>query len=209
MPRAIDELDKALKKANLKSAPGVDGFSYRFISAFWFLFRKPLFFLASQGLDTNNIPSFFRTAIIKLITKKGDCTKIKNWRPISLLSNFYKIISRVINTRFQKFVDRLLSRAQKGFTFTKSRQIQEVIINIMEGMDFCNKNGISDVLVSIDQSKAFDSVSHAFMDKVYDFFGFGERIKSWFKTIGTGRTACIQLSPVSNSDEFPLEKGHA
>ncbi len=79
----------------------------------------------------------------------------------------------------------------------------------MEGMDFCNRNGISGVLVSIDQSKAFDCVSHAFMNKVYDFFGFGERIKSWLGTIGTGRTACIQLSPGSNSDEFPLEKGHA
>ena len=33
------------------------------------------------------------------------------------------------------------------------------------------------VLVSIDQSKAFDSVSHSFMEKVYDFLGFGERIK--------------------------------
>jgi hypothetical protein len=50
-----------------------------------------------------------------------------------------------------------MSRAQKGFT--KSRQIQEVIINVMETMDYCSKNGIKGVIVSIDQAKAFDSVS--------------------------------------------------
>jgi hypothetical protein len=47
------------------------------------------------------------------------------------------------------------------------------------------------------------------MNKVYDFFGFGERIKTWLGTIGTGRTACIQYSPGINSEEFSLEKGHA
>ena len=32
-----------------------------------------------------------RTARIKLIPKRGDCEQIINWRPISLLSNIYKV----------------------------------------------------------------------------------------------------------------------
>jgi hypothetical protein len=65
------------------------------------------------------------------------------------------------------------------------------------------------VLFSIDQSKAFDSVSHDFMAKVYSFFGFGNRIKNWLKTTGTGRTASVQLGKNATTTEFPLEKGHA
>jgi hypothetical protein len=42
-PLVINELDDALKKANLRSAPGIDGYSYRFISKFWNFFRFPLF----------------------------------------------------------------------------------------------------------------------------------------------------------------------
>ncbi len=206
-PLTVDELDRSLKMSNMRSAPGVDGFSYRFISEFWNYFRIPLFNCASEGLENSALPDFFRTAIIKLIPKKGDTGKISNWRPISLLSNFYKIISRAINIRLQGVVDRVLSRAQKGFT--KSRQIQEVIINCMETMDYCVKNNIKGVLVSIDQSKAFDSVSHAYMEKVYDFFGFGDRIKRWLKSIGTGRNACIQLGPNLLSDPFNLGRGHA
>jgi hypothetical protein len=206
-PLSINELDGSLKLSNMRSAPGVDGFSYRFIAEFWEYFRVPLFNCAADVLENNSLPDFFMTAVIKLIPKKGDTAKISNWRPISLLSNFYKIISRAINMRLQGVVDRVLSRAQKGFT--KTRQIQEVIINCMETMEYCVKNKIKGVLVSVDQSKAFDSVSHAYMEKVYDFFGFGERIKRWLKSIGTGRSACIQLEPDLLSDPFDLGRGHA
>jgi hypothetical protein len=203
----ITELDAALKHANMRSAPGIDGYSYRFINHFWNIFRYPLFKCAEEGLEDNTLPEFFKTAVIKLIPKKGDTSRIKNWRPISLLSNFYKIISRLINTRLQAVCDRLLSRAQKGFT--KSRQIQEVIINCMETMDFCRKQNIKGVIASIDQTKAFDSVSHTYMEKVYDFFNFGPRIKVWLRSIGTQRTACVALNNGVLSATFPLGKGHA
>jgi hypothetical protein len=70
MPLSVEELDKALDKANIKSAPGVDGFSYRFIKRFWEIYRYPLFTVAADGLEDNSLPSFFKTAIIKLIPKK-------------------------------------------------------------------------------------------------------------------------------------------
>ncbi len=206
-PLDVAELDKALSEANMRSAPGVDGYSYRFIAKFWRFFRIPLFKCAEQGLEDNSLPDFFKTAVIKLIPKKGNTAMIKNWRPISLLSNFYKTILHLINSRLQEFTDRLLSRAQKGFT--KPRQIHEVIINCMETMETCKKHNIKGVIASIDQTKAFDSVSHSYMEQVYDFFGFGEKIKKWLRSIGTGRTACIGIGYDAYSETFPLGKGHA
>jgi exonuclease III len=203
-PLEIVELDQALREANLKLAPGIDGFSYRFITKFWYVYRAALFDTAKEGLENGGLPEFFMTAKIKLIPKKGDVSKVKNWRPISLLSNFFKIISRLINTRLQVVVDRILSRAQKGFT--KSRQIQEVIINCMETMNYCRKNNIKGVIASIDQSKAFDSVDHKYMEKVYEFFGFGERIQRWLKSIGTNRKACIQLENNKTTDTRKKKK---
>jgi hypothetical protein len=79
----------------------------------------------------------------------------------------------------------------------------------METMDLCKKHNIKGVLASIDQAKAFDSVSHSYMLKVYDFFGFGCRIKRWLSAIGTGRNACIRICNDSLSASFQLGKGHA
>jgi Reverse transcriptase (RNA-dependent DNA polymerase) len=123
--------------------------------------RLPLFKVAKRGLENNDLPEFFLTADIKLIPKKGDLTQIQNWRPISLLSNLYKIISRAINGRLKKVAQRILSRAQKGFC--PNKYMHEVIINSLEQIKYCNENQLEGVVVSADLSKAFDSVSHAFM----------------------------------------------
>jgi hypothetical protein len=152
------------------------------------------------------MPEFFLKAQIKLIPKKGNAEHIKNWRPISLLSNFYKIISRLINNRLKKISNRVLSRSQKGFN--QSRQLHEVIINALENMNFCKTHRIKGVIVSIDMAKAFDSVAHSYLEKVYAYFGFGNRIQHWLKMIGTNRMAHIIMAD-GLSKEFKLERGTA
>jgi Reverse transcriptase (RNA-dependent DNA polymerase) len=195
-------------KSNFKSAAGSDKLSNNFIKTFWNIIRQPLYDVSKSGLENNNLPDTFMTADIKLIPKKGDLTQIKNWRLISLLSNLYKIVSRAINIRLKKIAPRILSRAQKGFC--PNKYMHEVIINSIERINYCNDNYISGVMISADLSKAFDSVSHEFMEKCYDFYRFGPRIKRWLKSIGTGRTARILLGSGGEATEiFNLEKGHA
>jgi hypothetical protein len=76
-PLRIEELDVSLNKANVKSAPGVDGISYRYIIRFWHLYRKPLFECARESFELGIMPDAFCTATIRLLPKKGDITQIK------------------------------------------------------------------------------------------------------------------------------------
>jgi hypothetical protein len=147
-PLRIEELDIAFNKANVKSAPSIDGFSYRFIIRFWDLYRNTLFEVEKESFETGVMPDAFRMS---------------------------SIISGTVNNRLKKVTDRLLSRSQKGVN--RSRQIQEVIINSMETMEFCKRHNIKGAMVSVDASKAFDSVDHGYMEKVYRFFGLGPRIR--------------------------------
>jgi hypothetical protein len=137
LPLTIAELDKALTEANKKSAPGIDGLSMQFIEKFWYLLRVPLFNYANTCFAKGRLTYVFRTACVRLIPKKGDKTNLKNWRPISLLSNLYKIISRALNNRLKTTIDIITSRAQKGFT--SSRAIQEVLINVVEAIGYAKK----------------------------------------------------------------------
>jgi hypothetical protein len=108
-PLTIDELDISIEKCNMRSAPGIDGFSNAFIKKYWQFFRLPLLNYATECFRKKKLNANFRSASIKLIPKKGDNTVLKNWRPISLLSNMYKIISRAINNRINKVVNRICS----------------------------------------------------------------------------------------------------
>jgi Reverse transcriptase (RNA-dependent DNA polymerase) len=145
-PISLAELDEALRTSNLKSAPGIDGVSNKFISKIWHLVRVHLKNYVACCFRKGRLTETFRVA----------CIKLKNWRPISLLSCYYKIVSRVINTRLGTVIDKITGRSQKAYN--RNRNIHDVIININSVINYCHENKISGAIVSIDQKKAFDSI---------------------------------------------------
>ena len=199
----IGELDNAIKNANLNSAAGIDGLSTRFIAKFWNFFYKPLFNYANCCFRKGKLTDTFKSATIRLIPQKGDVTNIKNWHPISLLSNLYKVLSRAINNRLITTTDWITSRTQKGFT--KSRYLQEVLINVIKFFGHCQAADFNGFVLSIDYAKAFDTLSINFMKECYAFFGFGEYFTSMLETVGNNRTASIILDDGSYSKPFNLE----
>jgi hypothetical protein len=202
----VEELDAAMEKCNMRSAPGLDGFSNKVIKI-WNFFRVPLLDYANECVKKGKLTETFRTALIKLIPKKGDVWQIKNWRPISLLSCFYKLISKAVNNRLELVIDKLTSIEQKAYS--KNRYIQEALINTINTIRHCEKNGVKGSILSIDQKKAFDCVFHGYMDVVYVFVGFGPRFRKLLKTIGTGRKARIILEASKQSRDIDLERGFA
>jgi Reverse transcriptase (RNA-dependent DNA polymerase) len=115
---SLPELDFAVNQSKKRTAPGIDGFSYTFIRTFWSYIRIPLYNYALTSFEKGVLTETFNTAKIRLIPKKGDITKIGNWRPISLLSCFYKILSRVYANRLKKVIDRVNNVGQKGYSKT-------------------------------------------------------------------------------------------
>jgi hypothetical protein len=196
-----------MASCNLRSAPGVDGLSNAFIKKYWHFFRTPLFNYANECFVKKRLTQNFRSASIKLIPKKGDFTQLKNWRPISLLSNMYKIISRAVNSRLNKIVNRVCSRAQKGFN--NQRYTQECLINVLETIAHCNTSGVNGAVVAVDMAKAFDTLSHNFLREVFKFFNFGPVIIDWLSLLGENRSACIILDNGSYSRNFALNRGRA
>jgi hypothetical protein len=73
----VEELDNAMATCNLRSAPGMDGFSNKVIKKFWVFFRIPLVEYANECVKKGKLTETFRTALIKLIPKKGDLAQIK------------------------------------------------------------------------------------------------------------------------------------
>ncbi len=69
-PLTVAELDQSIDKCNVRSAPGIDGYSNMFIKHFWRYFRIPLHKYALCCYDKGLLTTNFRSASIKLIPKK-------------------------------------------------------------------------------------------------------------------------------------------
>jgi exonuclease III len=202
---SVDELDRAIEKMNPRTAGGPDGIGTAVLKKFWGVLRVPLCRYGTEMMSQERMSPSFLVSSIKLIPKKGDVTKIKNWRPISLLNCVYKVVSKAINNRLKSISDSILSRAQKGFA--NNRYIQECLININETIAYCNKNKVPGMLVAIDQAKAFDTVNQEFVKEVYKFFGLGPRFMKMLEITTTGRSATILFDDGTSSEPVKLGTG--
>jgi exonuclease III len=206
-PLHITEFDTAISQCNKKSAPGTDGISNKFIEKFWPFLRIPLYRYAQCCYEKGKLTQQFKTAKIRLIPKKGDKKKIGNWRPISLLNCFYKLISRVLTNRLKKVIDKVTRIGQYGYSSKK--QCQEVLIGLLSKMHKTRRTDSSGILISLDIKKAFDSVSHGFMEESLKFFNFGNNYIKWVKLLCTNREACVILNQNKLGKTFKLKRGNA
>jgi hypothetical protein len=72
--------------------------------------------------------------------------------------------------------------------------------------EYCKRNKIDDTLISLDAKKAFDSVSHEYIDEVLDRYGFGETFRNYFKILYKDITAKILINGYF-SEKIDIERG--
>jgi hypothetical protein len=130
----LNEFKKALDSSNMNSACGWDGGSYKMLRKFWYLIGPLLTKSANESMREGELSNTFRNGIIKLIPKKKESSKIGDWRPITLLACGYKLISGVIAGRIEKFLSKIIGRAQKGFL--RFKNIHLCTMNIIENIAY-------------------------------------------------------------------------
>ena len=65
---------------------------------------------------------------------------------------------------------------------------------LRDAIHFANESNTPLALISIDQLKAFDRVSHSFLFETLKRFGFGPTFTQWIKTIYTSVTSSVKVN---------------
>ena len=88
--------------------------------------------------------------------KKGNRKYSNNYRPICLLSNMYKLFTKIITTRLEKKLDEHQPREHAGFRSKYSTTDHTHTINQFK--EKCREYNIPLCVAFVDYEKAFDSV---------------------------------------------------
>ena len=91
-------------------------------------------------------------------------------------------------------------------TCVPERHIEDNIHIVQNLIDHINKTDGEIALISIDQEKAFDRMSHNFIIKTLNKFNFGENFIKWVKTICTGTKSFVKVNGYKTF-EFDIERG--
>jgi exonuclease III len=168
----IKELRDSVASSNSTSAPGFDGHNYGFIKKYLNYLETPMIKCYKLWILSEQVLNNFGISKVKLIPKKNNLHNIKNWRPISLLSVYYKIFSGIVAQRLKTVSDKITSDCQKAYS--SSKNISEVSMDMTNVLKAANFSNTSLAVVSVDFRKAFDSISHKYILNCLRFFNFGE-----------------------------------
>ena len=148
---------------------------------------------------------YLKKGLIKIIPKTGkDLKVIGDWRPITLLSQIYKVISGAMANRFKKLLPKLISSSQKAYQSDKN--IGEILLDIMETISILRYHKKPAMILFIDFSKAFDSISHNFIYDTLRFLNFGEHFIDIVKTMLTNRKCTVMIDGYE-TDPINIERG--
>ena len=177
-----EELHRAFHTLKLNKSTGYDDISANVVKTCYDELLFPLKFIFNKSIKTGVFPDKLKIAKVTPIFKSGESTSLTNYRPISILPCFSKLLERIMYNRLYNYLisNSILYKNQFGFQSSNSTEyaIMELVDQISNSFD-SNKFTLG---VFIDLSKAFDTVDHNIMLEKLKHYGASGNNLAWFKS---------------------------
>ena len=191
-PITLEELTKALNSMENNKSPGFDGLSTNFYKHFWPLLGDKLVIVYNYAFQSGCLSVSQRRGVISLVFKKGDRSLLKNWRPITLLATDYKFLTKALANRLHCVLPSVIHSDQTASV--RGRTINDNTRLLHDVVSYANDCNIPLALISVDQLKAFDRVSHEFLFDTLVTFGFGPNFIRWIRVIYNSVSSSVKTN---------------
>ena len=155
----------------------------------------PLYIIFKMSLDIDIYPSFWKSADITPVFKKGDAWQACNYRPISILPAamchlFERILSDNIDCNL--YQNHLIAYSQYGFVKGRSTELQPLNSSSWWVKAVDSKRFVDTVY--IDFSKAFDTVPHPKLSYKLPKYGIRGNMLQCFTSFLSDRKQRVKIS---------------
>ena len=151
-----DDIRKIMKNMPARMTAGDDCIPSFVLRDCCQVLDQPLTMIINLAIKSCKFPSRWKTARVVPVHKKGDKGDVKNYRPVSILNNFSKVLERVIYSTVLCNTDSMISDFQHGF-----RPKRSVATNLAVFTQYVSRSLDARKRVDViytDFSKAFDSL---------------------------------------------------
>ena len=206
MPTNKKELIEIALSIKSKASTGHDNFSNKLIKAIIPYIATPLVHIFNISLQSGIVPDTYKLAKVIPVFKAGEKLNPNNYRPISLLPAFSKILEKIVHKRLINFLLKYDIIYPQQYGFLRGRSTEQAMIDIILNITHAIENKKLSLGIFLDLSKAFDTISHKILlGKMYAY-GIRGTALNWFQSYLSNRSQYV-LNNDSSSTLQPITFG--
>jgi len=184
---------------NLKnSAPGNDELSTSLIKQVSSSILEPLTYILKLSLETGMVPNDLKIAKVIPLFKSGNTCLLSNYRPISVLPVFSKVLEKLVYKRILQHLEdnNILHEHQYGFR--KHHSTYMTLLKLVDKITSAIEKNEFTIGVFLDLSKAFDTVNHKILLEKLNCYGFQGYVFTWLKDYLSNRKQYVSNNTYSS-----------
>ena len=159
---------------------------------------KPLEILFNTSFSSGVVPTKFKQASVVPVYKTKSPTSLCNYRPISLLSIFNKLLEKLMYKRLLDFLEKKKVLFKKQFGFRENHYTDHAILSIIHNIQLAIDEREFSCEIFLDFSKAFDTVNHKILINKLKH-GIRGLAKDWFISYLDNRQQTVTLNNNTSS----------
>ncbi|CAO2185858.1 unnamed protein product [Urochloa humidicola] len=180
-PFSESEAQAAVRAMKRASSPGPDGFGPGFYKAAWSTVSASIMEFAAAFQEGSADLERLNRSYVVMLPKSATAVQAKDYRPICLQNCSLKIVAKMLTTRMQQEIPKIIDVDQTGFI--RGRSLSENFIYAMELVQCCHHRKLSTLVLKLDFAKAFDSVNWQSLEKIMLIRGFSSTWCRWIDAI--------------------------
>ena len=187
---------KQLTQLSVAKACGNDGIPARVIKACGDILVRPLYHVFNLCIELGKFPKIWKEAKVTPLYKSGSHTDPDNYRPISVLPIFSKLLERLIHNQMSNCLTESGALCEQQSGFRKGHSTTTCLVEFLDHVYTNMDNGNICGVLFLDLRKAFDSVDHEILLIKLEDIGLGD---SYVKLIDNYLSDRVQVTKVAHS----------
>jgi len=205
---APQDIIDIVNKLKPKTSSGLDEISTKLMKATIRQIIDPLTHIINTSLQSGIVPDKMKIAKVVPIYKSSDRSLLKNYRPISLLPAFSKLLERTMYNQLMTYlkINNILYTHQYGFR--PSHSTIPPIIHLLNhcGDASCKPSPEYTLATLCDLSKAFDVIDHNILLSKLHIYGIRGTVNDWFRSYLSNRLQLVDING-NQSSTVPIRCG--
>ena len=185
----------ALKSLGNSTASGLDGQDAISLKLLAPIIMKPLTRIINMSINQKKFPNRWKMAKILPLFKGKQKTRENpdSYRPISLLSVQSKIAERIVQKQLSEFLIGSRQLNPNQHSYRQNHSTTTAWCQLTDALFSATDQNLISAILAVDQSSAFDCVSHEILLRKLESYNISRNSIPWFRSYLENRTNCVSI----------------